>query len=107
MADSVDNEKRRETDLREIIERVAERGGEQGASKALKALGLDADDPTSVQKDMAWLRSNRRRCDAFYEDMWKNVVSTLMKIFFLIVALGVLALLGYQTDTVKAVLGVL
>lgn len=103
------DERRADQDLREVIDRVAksaaQEGGKSGAIEVLQSLGVNTNDPTEAQKDFAFLRANRQRCDAFYNGMFRNVVSALTKLFLAIIALGTLALLGFNPEMIKSLLG--
>lgn len=102
-------ERRADADLREIIDRVAksaaQEGGRSGAIEVLQSLGVNTKDPTEAQKDFAFLRANRERCDAFYSGIFRNVVGAVTKLAIAVIVLGALALFGLNPEMLKGVLG--
>lgn len=103
------DERRADPDLREVIDRVAksaaQEGGKSGAVEVLQSLGVNTKDPTEAQKDFAFLRANRERCDAFYNGMFRNVVGVITKLVVAVIVLGFLALFGLNPEMLKGILG--
>lgn len=103
------DERRADPDLREVIDRVAKsaatEGGKTGALEVLQGLGVNTNDPTEAQKDFAFLRANRQRCDAFYNGMFKNAIAAVTKLIIAIILLGTLALFGLNPEMLKGLFG--
>lgn len=116
MADG--SERRRDPEMRELVERVADRAAERSVKKfgpevvkeTLANFGVDTHDKATVQrqmlylrdaaekandpdfqKDMAFVRANRERCDKFYSSILSNVGRLLVTIISVLLLGGLVA----------------
>jgi len=110
-------EKNRRDDgsTRELIDRVANKAARQAAQEAVptaieaafKSLGMDATDPLTMQKNMAFLEESRKRCEKFYGTMWDNLTALFWRVirwFLILAAVGLLAAMGMKIDAINALL---
>lgn len=103
MADA-DKERREDEATRETINltvAAVERVIPKVLDETLTRMGFDTSDPLANQHDQAWVRANRVRCQKFFEEGFQRFISAAWKAFWIIIILGVVALLGGNLDMLK------
>lgn len=120
-------EKPEGVDVEDVIARTADRVVHEAVPKAIntafKRLGIDADDPIQVQKQMAYLedsaarsgdpeviadraflRQTRVRCEAFWNKFYDTFTGLFAKFFYLALFIGGGTLIGVQTGVLEGLI---
>lgn len=128
---------KREQDLEDLIRKAVASGATEVAQRVvsetvpiviketLKNLGINADNPLQVQKNMQYvrdsaqrsadpevindrefLRKTRLRCEGFWNKFYDTLFGALTRWFMLLIALGLFAWFGLNHDAVDAVKGI-